>query len=363
MAIEGAHRPGRRAVRLRDVADAAGVSTATVSRALAHPGRVQDITRKRVQDAARALGYTPNEAARALRAGASRMVLVLIPQRCSEMFYAGVLAGIDAELSAHGYTMLMGSLEGNAVKARRLSDLVFGQHFDGVITVTAVPAIDGRSILDAGVPVVSVCIEIEGSGFPAVVVDDEACARAQTEHLIALGHRRLLFVAGVEGQYNDVLRYRGFRRAAEAAGLDPADVRRHAGDYSLISGVAAARSLLGMAPRPTGVVCCSDEMAIGFMKTVMGAGINCPAEVSVVGFDGIEFAEFCEPALTTIRQPRIDMGATGARALLAMLRGEAGAPRRRIVLPAGLVIRDSTAAAPPPQRQSRTRRLSLAEMG
>ena len=339
--------PDGRPARLRDVAEAAGVSTATVSRALTLPDRVRAETRARVVEAARRVAYTPNEAARALRAGASRMVLTLIPQRSSEAFFTVVLAGIDAELSARGYTMIMGSLEANEMKARRLCELAFARHLDGVIAVTPfIPTIGGRSILDAGIPFVSICAEIEGRRLPTVLVDDESCAAAQTEHLIGLGHRHLMYVAGMEGNYNEVLRYRGFLGAVRAARLDPRWTVRQPGDYSLASGVAAARTFLAMAKRPTGIVCCSDEMAIGFMKTVRDAGLRCPADVSVVGFDGIEFADYCEPTLTTIRQPRFELGASGARALLAALRGETPAHEHRTILPAPLVIGGSTACAP-----------------
>ena len=343
-----------RPARLRDVADAVGVSTATASRALTFPDRVREDTRERVLEAARRLGYTPNEAARTLRAGASRMVLALLPQRCSEVFFAGVLAGIDAELAAEGYTMIMGSLEGNDVKARRLSDLVFARHLDGVIVLTGiVPTLDGRSMLDAGIPVVAICAEIEGGTVvQTVLVDDERCGAAQAEHLIALGHRRLMYVAGIEGNYNEVFRYRGFLRAAQAAGFQPADIVRHAGDYSLASGAAAGKSFLDLATRPTGVVCCSDEMAIGFIKIITEAGVKCPQDVSIVGFDDIEYADFCEPTLTTIRQPREDLGATGARALLSALRGEAGPREHKVVLPAPLLVRGSTAKAPMARRQN-----------
>ena len=324
------------------------MSTATASRALTFPDRVREDTRARVVEAARRLGYTPNEAARTLRAGASRMVLALLPQRSSEVFFAGVLAGIDAELAAQGYTMIMGSLEGNDVKARRLSDLVFARHLDGVIVLTGmVPTLDGRSMLDAGIPVVAIGAEIEGGTvLQTILVDDESCAAAQTEHLIGLGHRRLMYVSGIEGNYNEVCRYRGFMLAAEAAGLPRADILRQKGDYSLASGAAAGKSFLELAKRPTGVVCCCDEMAIGFLKIITEAGVKCPQDVSIVGFDGIEYADFCEPTLTTIRQPREDLGATGARALLAALRGEAAPQERKVVLPARLVVRGSTAKAP-----------------
>ncbi len=314
-------------------------------------------------EAARRLGYTPNEAARTLRAGASRMVLALLPQRCSEVFFAGVLAGIDQELSSHGYTMIMGSLEGNDVRARRLSDLVFARHLDGVILLTpVVPRLDGRSILDAGIPVVSICAEIDGQALQTVVIDDEGCAATQTEHLIGLGHRRLLYVAGLEGNYNEVQRYRGFRRAAAAAGLGEADLLRLPGDYSLGSGAAAAQTVLSMTTRPTGVVCAGDEMAIGFVKTLSTNGVRCPSEISVVGFDDIEYASFCEPTLTTIRQPREALGTIGARALLATLRAEAPPLERKVVLPAPLVVRGSTAKAPTTCGQSRRNRRELVSL-
>ena len=332
---------------ISDVADAAGVSTATVSRALSAPARVRAQTRARVLDAVKSLGYTPNQAARTLRAGASRMVLVLVPQRNSIPFFADVLDGVDAELSAHGYTMIMGSLDGPEDKARRLADLVFSRHVDGVIVVTGhVPTIDGRSILDAGIPAVGVCAEIDRKGYACVVVNDEACARAQTDHLIGLGHRRLMYLAGPDGNYNEVRRYRGFVKASRQAGLAALHIARLPGDYSLAAGVAAGRHFLSLAERPTGIVCCSDEAAIGFIKTVTLAGVRCPEEVSVVGFDGIDFADFCEPTLTTIRQPRAALGACGARALLARLAGKAAHAPLRIVLHGELLARASTGPAP-----------------
>ncbi len=338
------------AARISDVARAAGVSTATVSRALTYPDRVQVDTRERVLSAVSRLGYTPNEAARALRAGASRMILVVMTQRNSPPFFADVLDGFDAEFSAHGYTMIMGSLDGAEDKARRLADLVFARHIDGVIVLTGhVPTVDNRSILDAGLPVVGVCAEINRGGFSAVVVDDEVCAMAQTQHLIDLGHRELVYVAGPEGNYNEVRRHRGFVKAAARAGLDAEKMPRLPGDYMLSSGVAAARKYLGLSKRPTGIVCASDEMAIGFLKTVTQAGLRCPKDVSIVGFDGIDFASFCEPTLTTIRQPRFDLGATGARTLLAALQDKSRSGGLT-VLHGELVIGGST--GPAPRRQS-----------
>ncbi|MBV9637067.1 MAG: LacI family DNA-binding transcriptional regulator [Methylobacteriaceae bacterium] len=334
--------------RIRDVAKAAGVSTATVSRALTVPDKLRHDTKARVLDAVRRLGYTPNAAARNLRVGTSKMVLVVIPGRGAPPFFSEVLHGIDTELSADGYTMIMGTLDGSPEKARRVVDLVFARHLDGVLVTSGhVPTIDGRSIADASVPLVSICAEIDAPGVPAVLVDDEACAVAQADHLIGLGHRRLMYVAGPKGNYNEVARCRGFLAAIARAGLARKDVCRHQGDYLFAGGVAAGRRFLAMREQPTGIVCCNDEMAIGFMKTVAQAGVRIPADVSVVGFDGIELADFCEPTLTTIRQPRFDLGATAARLLVDAL-GRRGAPApQRIVLAGELIVRDST--APPPK--------------
>ncbi len=202
------------------MAEAAGVSTATVSRALAFPDRLRPETRERVLAAVRRLGYTPNEAARALRAGASRMILVVVPYLYSGAFFAGIINSIDAELSAEGYTMIVGSLDGIEDKARRLVDLVYARQIDGVIVLTGhIPLIDGRSLRDAGVPIVSICCEMDMPDLPTVLVNDEECAIAQTRHLIDLGHRHLLYVSGPEDHYNEIVRYRGYLRAATASNV------------------------------------------------------------------------------------------------------------------------------------------------
>ena len=343
--------PSGHRVRIRDVAIAAGVSTATVSRALAFPERVQPETRKLVFEAVRRLNYTPNEAARALRAGSTRMVLVEVPYLYSGAFFAGVVNGADAEFAAAGYTMLMGSFDGNPDRARRLMDLVHARQFDGVLTLPGLTqTVDRRTVFDAGVPLVSVCTQLfDRPNLPTVIIDDEDCAIAQTRHLLDLGHRRLLHVAGFAGHYNAEVRYGGFLKAVAAAGLPRDSVLNFQGDYTLASGAAAARHFLALDRRPTGVVCDSDEMAIGFMKTLTAAGVSVPGEVSVVGFDGIEFAEFCMPSLTTIRQPSRELGAVGAKTLLRLLAENGDGPQGPIVLHGELVVRDSTGPAPRPK--------------
>jgi LacI family transcriptional regulator, repressor for deo operon, udp, cdd, tsx, nupC, and nupG len=332
--------------RIGDVARAAGVSTATVSRALTAPDQVRPQTRDRVLEAVRTLGYTPNAAARNLRAGRSRLVLVIIPRRNNPPFFSEVLHGIDVAMSAAGYAVITGNFDGDAERARHLVDLVSGGHLDGILILSGqIPTIDGRSILDGGLPIVSVCAELPGAHAPAVLVDDAACAKAQLRHLLDLGHRRLFYIAGPDGNYNEVKRFQAVEEAMAEAGLPPEILCRHPGNYMFSGGVDAARTFLAMEERPTGVIACNDEMAIGFVKTVRSAGLRIPDEVSVIGFDGIEMAEFCEPTLTTIRQPRFELGSTGARALLDAIAGDLPPERYRTVLQGDLLVGGSTGPA------------------
>ena len=233
------------------MAEVARVSTATVSRALAAPNHLCPETRERVLAAVRDLGYTPNEAARALRAGASRMILVVVPYLSNGDLFAGIVNSMDAELSAEGYTMIVGSL----TRTRRAAWSTSSMHgrSTAIILTGHIPLIDGRSLRDAGVPIVSICCQLDAPDLPTVLVNDEECAAAQTRHLIDLGHRHLLYVSGSEGHYNEIVRYRGFLKAAAAS---RAETLRYVGAYTLESGAAAARHFLaGLDRRPTGVVC------------------------------------------------------------------------------------------------------------
>ncbi len=230
---------------------------------------------------------------------------------------------------------------------------MFARRIDGVIVLTGhVPIIDGRSILDAGVPVVSICAELDRPDIPTVLINDEACAVAQTRHLLRIGTSALRLALPASRRTTTkrsaiAVHY----AAAAAAGIEQADIVRLPGLYTLASGAAAARDFLPLAARPTGLVCCSDVMAIGFVKTITAAGLKCPDDVSIVGFDGIEFADYCEPTLTTIRQPRAQLGAVGARALLDLLRGGDAPAGLSITLAGELLTRASSGPAAPTTRR------------
>lgn len=334
------------AVTIADVAARAGVSTATVSRALANPDRVRPGLVARVMDAVRESGYTPNSSARMLRTRRTNMILVIVPSIASQI-YAHVLRGIDTGLAPAGYGVIIGNLDSSPGNQARFVDLAFSRQVDGVMVLSgSVPGSAGRSLAAAGLPMVSVLTPVDDLAVPHVAIDDRAAGREAALYFARLGHRRLAYSAGVKGHRVDTARWAGFQEGAQESGLPPCDVVRLEGEpdhrYSYLSGVAAARRFLGLRDRPTAVFCSSDQMAIGFLKVVREAGLRVPQDVALLGIDGIDATEFTDPVLSTIRQPRQDLGRAGAELLLSMLQGTFDPTRSRIALPFELLARDST---------------------
>jgi LacI family transcriptional regulator, repressor for deo operon, udp, cdd, tsx, nupC, and nupG len=205
---------GRRgAVHIAEVAALAGVSIATVSRALTNPERVNAATRAHVLEVVRRTGYTPNVAGRSLRRARSMMVLVVVPSFITP-FFSELLLGVDRALSAHGYGLLVGNLHDGEAKEARLLDLVFAGQADGVLLLNGhVLRTDTRSLADTTVPVVAVSVPTAMPGVPAVLVQDREGAAAVARHLLELGHRRFGYVSGPEGNYIETERWAGFSDA------------------------------------------------------------------------------------------------------------------------------------------------------
>ena len=330
---------------MSDVAREAGVATSTVSRALANPGRVNERTRARILDAVARLGYTPNAAARNLRIGTSRMVMIVLPdQLTTGQIVPEVLRSIDAELVESRYSIIIGNLDRLTRTEDHILDLAFGGLVDGALVLSsAVPATAGRSMLDAGVPVVSLLFDHSPSGVASVVTNDREAMFDVTDHLVRLGHRSFFYIGGPAGNYHEIERFAGLNEGLvrAAAGVS---VRHFGGDFFAASGKRAAAEYLSLKERPTAVVSCNDDMAIGFMNGIRAAGLRIPEDFSIVGFDGTEKSEYSNPMLTTMRQPIAEIGAKGARLLLDLLETRS-AQAQRIVCPSELVIRETTGPA------------------
>lgn len=331
-------------VRIADVARIAGVSTATVSRVLASPDKVRQKTRDLVMEAVRQCGYTPNSVARNLRKRRTMNALVVVPNLANPVF-AQILRGIDDELTQAGYGLVIGNLDNCEEREARYVELALSRQVDGVVLMNGrVPESNTRTMREAGIPMVAMCAAIDDDRIPSVVVQDREASRTAVEYLAKLGHRRLGFIAGPPSNIIAAERLAGFLQGIEEAGLSDKDFVKWEGRFVFSAGVSAAEAFLQMKNRPTGVYASSDESAIAFIKVVRAAGLRVPEDVSVVGFDGIEFADYVEPTLTTFRQPLHALGRKGAAVLLKMIRKQMQPEDWNIRLPLELLERDTTCA-------------------
>jgi LacI family repressor for deo operon, udp, cdd, tsx, nupC, and nupG len=284
------------------------------------------------------VGYVPNPAARSLRSQKTHMVLVVLPD-LSNIFFSQVLRGIEEALFEAGYGMIIGDMNGAREKEERFAAFAASGQVDGVMLLNGHLFAE---TVEPGVPMVALCEVIEGAGIPQIEVENRAAAARMTEHLAGLGHREIAYVCGPAGNVLERERFAGYRDGLESAGLafDPALV--WAGDWKLETGSAVGRQILASGRLPTAVFCSNDEMAIGLMRAFASAGLRVPEDISVAGFDDIEYAGMTTPALTTIRQPRREIGRQGALALMELLAGRPAPPRIR--LETELVARASAAA-------------------
>ncbi|MDJ1006225.1 MAG: LacI family DNA-binding transcriptional regulator [Paracoccaceae bacterium] len=335
----------QKSATIQDVARAANVSTATVSRALSSPRLVSEGTREAVLEAIRHTGYRVNQAARNLRMRRAGAVLVLIPN-LGKPFYSGVLAGISEAFAGSEYAVLITDTETDPVEETALADYFLDGRIDGAILL------DGglsrtalRHCTDQGVGdrIAFLCEWVEGETFPVIASDNAEGARLAIRHLHALGHRKIAHVTGPEGNVLTATRREGMVSERARLGLPARPEWIVRGDFSLESGYQAAWRIVAMEDRPSAVFCSADMVAFGLIAGLMAAGIDVPGDMSVIGFDDIEMSAFYIPALTTIRQDRHRMGRRAAEVLLNSLRQPGRGPAREDLIPVDLVVRASTA--------------------
>jgi LacI family transcriptional regulator, repressor for deo operon, udp, cdd, tsx, nupC, and nupG len=326
---------------ISDVARFAGISTATVSRALAAPEKVTDATREIVLQAVRKIGYVPNSAARNLRTNTTRTILAVLPD-VSNVFFSRVLRGISDTLIAEGYSLIIADTRNNPEREAQYAQFILAGRVDGVLLLNGRALLSGRKG-HVAIPTVSLCERISGDPFPHVETENRESARAMTAYLASLGHRRIGYIRGPTSNVLEHERFAGYRDALRAADLEFDAALVTAGDFTLESGEAAAATYLA-GRLPDAIFACNDEMAMGLIRSLAAAGVVVPRDVSVAGFDDIEFAEAYNPPLTTVRQARREIGEQAAGLLLKLIAGETPV-RREFRLAAGLVIRKSTDAA------------------
>jgi LacI family repressor for deo operon, udp, cdd, tsx, nupC, and nupG len=345
-------RAKSRGITIFDVARRAGVSTATVSRALAFPDRVAEPTRAAVFAAIAEVGYTPNASARNLRARKTRMVLALIPGM-DNAFFTPILNAIEDKLSDAGYGLIMGDTRNDARKEFHYTRLIRAGQVDGVVLLIGhLPRGEGDHGIEGLLPISIILNEIKGANLPLFDVANRKAARTMVNYIISQGHRRIAHIRGPEGHVEANERVKGYIDALKAAGIPVEPELIWPGNFFPGSGPESLQRFFAMSDRPTAVFASNDQSAIGFIKSLADAGLSVPNDVSVAGFDDIGFLELFIPGLTTMRQPLAELGKLAAADLLQRMENTSGKPLppTHVRLECELVIRDSVAR---PTRQRR----------
>ncbi len=342
--------PGDR-VTLKDVARRAGVHPGTASRALNAETRelVNGETAERVLAAAEELGYRPNPIARGLKTSRSYTVGVLIPDLTNPLF-PPIVRGIQDRLEEAAYTPLIVNTDNDPDRERADIEAMRARQVDGLITATArrdqgLPA----GLERLSLPVVLVNRRLEDGARPSVVADDRKGIGLAVGHLLSLGHRRIAHLAGPQELSTGHLRHDGFIEAMRAAGIDPDPELVLVGTAFIESeGERLCNELLDREVEVTAIVAGNDLMAVGCYDVFVERGIDCPGEISVVGYNDMPFVGWFSPPLTTVHLPHYEIGTRAAELLLDQLRDPEVEPTQVMVDPE-LVVRGSTA---PPTRYS-----------
>lgn len=344
-------------VTMRQIAERADVSIGTVSHVINDTAKVREKLRQRVMDAIQSLGYQPSQLARGLRRNQTNIVVMIMPD-ITNPFFPAVVRGVEDVAYKHSLRLVLCNTDNDPGKETSYLNELRSYRPAGWLVI---PAADSemtaqlRSTAASGTPVV--CIDRQPPGWKGdvVLVANEDGSHSATQHLLRMGHRQLAVITGPLHLTNAVDRLKGFKRAlAEAkVPIEPEYIQE--AQFNRQSGYQAATRLLRMLPRPTAIFACNDLMAMGVLLAARELGLHCPEDVSIVGFDDLDFAEFTAPALTSVHQPGYQLGTTAARLLLDRIEGSKE-PAQKITLPSELKIRHSVASISPVNSPSKPKR-------
>ncbi len=329
---------------IKDVAAAAGVSIATVSRVLNDPTRARPETVAAVRAAMASLGYRPNAIGRRLKSAETRTLGILVPSLYNPVF-ADSVGGIEERAQAAGYTLLLTVSDYDPVREDTAIATLLSNRVDGLILTVA--DADGSAAVETlrqeAVPHVLLYNQPRTPGTAAVTVDNAAAERAMTTRLLDAGHRHMAMIAGAfAASDRSRLRHDGFQAALADAGLPPGPVLEV--DFNKMQLADRLRALFAR-QRVTALVCSNDMLALAAIRACGELGLSVPEDLSVVGFDGIEVGKLVQPSLSTVVQPTREMGRQAVDLLLGLIEGQASP--RSLLLPHG--IRDGESLGPPPR--------------
>lgn len=335
---------------LADVAQAAGVHPGTASKALNPESRhlVAAETVRRVLEIAAKLNYQPNSLARGLRTKRSYAVGFMVPDLTNPLF-PPIVRGVEEVLGPAGLSALIVNTDNDPRKEMRLFEALVNRRCDGFILATAFrndPVVE--EIVKRKIPAVLVNRLTETQMLPAVVGDESVEVIDAIKHLVELGHRRIAHIAGPQNLSTGYTRLRAFRKVINDAGLVEAEcpVIVSTGYNDSAGSEAMGKLLSGSNPRPTAVLAANDQLAIGILDALKSAGLHCPRDISVVGFNDIPMMERMHPSLTTFALPKHKMGVEAAEILRTWIEGGTAPEPTILYLPCPLVVRESTGPAP-----------------
>jgi len=328
---------------IKDVAHRAQVSVTTVSHVINGTRFVSDEARSRVVDSIEVLKYVPSALARSLKNNRTHTVGVMIPNS-SNPYFAEIIRGIEDSCFNAGFNVILCNSDDNPRKQGQYIRVLMEKQVDGLIVLSSGGDEElGVFLREANMPQVLVDREVAHLAADLVEVNHELGGSLATRHLLELGHRHIACITGPLALSSAQQRLQGYRKALLEAGVTVDRGYEVTGDFTSAQGFAAMHSLLALPKKPTAVFACNDLMAFGALSAAASAGLRVPDDISVIGFDDIALAAFASPSLTTIAQPKHELGELAARLLLDRIAQPDGAHRCEVLQPT-LCLRRSTAA-------------------
>ena len=331
-------------VSIRDIARLANVSDSTVSRALRDSPLVKIETREKIHRIAEESGYRASAVARSLATRRTRTIGVVVTT-IADPFAAETVCGIEEAAGEHGYSLFLANSHADPYREAKVVTSFEERRVDGVVvTSSRVGTLWAPLLAGMRVPIVLINGQHPSDNIHWVVIANAQASREATRHLIQLGHQRIAYLGDRHGYQSDTERFGGYRKALDEADLPFEPDLVVYGDGKPEGGVRAMEILLALPKPPTAVFCFNDFSAVGALRRIHASGLRVPDDISLVGFDDLNIAQYAEPPLTTVRQPKQHMGRLAVEILLKLL---AGADAEYcITVPGELIVREST--APPP---------------
>ena len=314
---------------LKDVAKLAGVSTATVSHVINGTRFVSDELQKKVNDAMSALDYQPNMMARALKIGFQKTIGVIVPD-CTNPFFAEISRAIDRYCFSKGYNIILCNTDNNLDQQSSYTNMLISKHIDGVIFISSDNSEeDVEKFQKHSIPIVIADRIGKYHNVDSIIVDNEKGGYEATKYLINRGFTKIGCISGPSFISSSSQRLLGYKRALKESNIELIDEYISVGDFHFAGGITAANAFLNLKNRVEAVFATNDMMALGFIDTLRNQGVSVPQDVSVIGYDNIQLAQFMSPKLTTVAQPLEELAQTATNLLLKKIKKQSN--RKKII--------------------------------